>query len=46
MALADRNDVERPSRAGSLFGVPWRFVWTGLAVALIVVAIWKLAEGI
>lgn len=44
MALADRDDVERPTRLGSLFGVPWRVVWAGLGIALIVLAIVKIVQ--
>lgn len=46
MALVDRDDVEQPTPSGSLFGVPWRVVWAALGVALIVVAIWKVMEGV
>lgn len=46
MALADRDDVEQTNRAGSLFGVPWRVVWAGLGIALIIVAIWKVVQGL
>ncbi len=46
MALADRDDVEQPTRSGSLFGVPWRVVWAGLGVMLVVVAIWKVVQSV
>lgn len=45
MALADRNDVEKPGRSGSLFGIPWRVLGAGLGVALIVLAIVKIVQS-